>query len=78
MIRYCPVPEGMSYPNVIHNCFHLKKKNTQSRMKDDSNLEYGCPFYIRRCLEDCWEESPSLRPNANAVFCRLSVMRNET
>lgn len=47
-------------------------------MKDDSNLEYGCPLFIRRCLEDCWAEAPGLRPNADSVFCQLSVMRNET
>ncbi|XP_057373940.1 receptor-type guanylate cyclase Gyc76C-like [Daphnia carinata] len=48
------------------------------QIKDDSNLEYGCPSFIRRCLEDCWSEVPSLRPNADFVFCQLSVLKNET
>ncbi|XP_046643999.1 receptor-type guanylate cyclase Gyc76C-like isoform X1 [Daphnia pulicaria] len=62
-----------SRPNIFGRSEYFRPQ-----IKDDSNIESGCPFYIRCCLEDCWQEKPNMRPNIDEVFCRLSLMRNET
>jgi guanylate cyclase len=33
-----------------------------------------CKEYIIRCMQDCWQETPEMRPNFKTIRVRLKEM----